>query len=209
MSLTSDLLDLVYPTNCAACGRRLQKHEEVLCLFCEYDLPQTDFHCDKDNPVAKVFWGRVMLHSAAAFYMFSKGGRVQKLIHQLKYKGWQEVGVKVGALYGAKLKNAADFAGVNLILPVPLHPTKQQKRGFNQSDCFAKGLSQGMGVIWRNDVLLRHTFTETQTRKNRFDRWENVERIFTVTQKNILENKLEHDDLIISIHNIYYTTRCS
>lgn len=197
-ALLSDLVNLVYPQVCAACGKRLQRQEEVLCLICEYTLPKTDYHLQPDNPVAKHFWGRVLLQNAAALYLFNKGERIQHLIHQLKYKGWKEVGVKIGQIYGRMLAEASGYKEVNLILPVPLHPDKQKKRGYNQSDCFAQGLSETMHVPWSDSILLRSTYTDSQTKKSRFERWENVESIFVISNPDDIRNKhiLLVDDVI-------------
>ncbi len=196
--LLQDFVNLVYPETCAACGRRLQEQEMVLCLHCEFDLPYSNYHLDEENPVAKQFWGRVPLESAAALYLFSKGSRVQRLIHQLKYKGWQEVGLKLGNIYGPSLLKAEKFAGINYIVPIPLHPSKQKKRGFNQSSLFAQGLAESMNVPWSEMAVIRNTHNSTQTKKGRFDRWRNVERIFTIANPDALRNRhvLLVDDVI-------------
>jgi len=197
-SLWIDLLNLIYPTNCAACGRKLRTQETVICLFCEYDLPTTQFHTDPENPVAKQFWGRVPLQNATACYWFGKGSRVQRLLHQLKYKKRQEVGVKVGNLYGTQLRQNPSFATVDIIVPIPLHMLKLAQRGYNQSASFAKGLSQSMHIPCTNKALLREVFTATQTKKSRFERWENVSDIFMVADANMLQGKhvLLVDDVI-------------
>ena len=193
-----DLLHLVYPNTCAACGKRLQKQEDILCLFCEYDLPKTDYHLEPDNRIAKHFWGRVNLENVAALYFFSKGSRVQRMIHQLKYRGNTDIGIKAGQIYGDILKETPNFGSAEVIIPVPLHPKKKKRRGFNQSDYFAEGLSESMGIPWYADAVIRNVFTDTQTKKNRFNRWKNVESIFTVSNPELLENRhiLLVDDVI-------------
>ena len=167
-------------------------------MLFRFHLPKTNFHLDNDNPVAKIFWGRVSIHSAAAFYAFNKGGKVQHLVHQLKYKGRQEVGVSVGKLYGYELMQSDYFKTVNTIIPVPLHPKKQKKRGYNQSDCFAQGLSKSMKVEVDYKTLYRAFESETQTKKSRFNRWKNVETIFQLRDLNTLQGKhvLLVDDVI-------------
>jgi len=173
-----DFFSLIYPKICLACGKGLHKNEYCICYHCKYHLPKTNFHWHKDNPVSRLFWGRVPIESAAAYYRFEKGGKVQELLHHLKYKGHQEVGRTVGVFYGAELKKSKIFDGVDAVLPVPLHPKKQRKRGYNQSCSFAEGLAQCMGAAYTPGVLYRSSDSATQTRKSRFDRWENVKSIF-------------------------------
>ncbi|MFK7907155.1 MAG: ComF family protein [Chitinophagales bacterium] len=193
-----DFINLLYPETCAACNRGLQLHEEVICLHCRHGLPQTNFHHEPDNHVAKHFWGKLPIQNAAAFYYFTKGSKVQNLIHNLKYHGQQEVGVKIGEMYGKKLLEAPAFQDIELIVPVPLHPTKKKRRGYNQSDVFAEGLSKTMNVPWSPDALQRVVFSNTQTRKDHLERWENVENIFEVADAEQMEGKhiLLVDDVV-------------
>ena len=181
-----------------ACGDSLYKKEECICTYCRYHLPKTNFHLEADNEVSKIFWGRADLLSAAAYYYFNKGSRVQNLLHQLKYKGQKEVGTFIGNLYGKELLESALFNTVNMIIPVPLHPKKKKRRGFNQSDYFAEGLSQGMGVEWSPEILIRAVANESQTKKSRFMRWQNVDSIFQVKQENQIAGKhvLLVDDVV-------------
>jgi len=146
----------------------------------------------------EVFWGRVKIHSAATFLHFTKTGRVQKLVHQLKYKNKTEVGVLLGELYGRDLKKADLFKNVNVIIPVPLHWKKQMQRGFNQSEMFGRGLSKAMKARLDTKTLLRSVATETQTKKSRIERWENVSEVFDLKDEKQLEGKhiLLVDDVI-------------
>ncbi len=193
-----DFISLIYPHVCMACGRSLFKYEECICLYCRYHLPKSNFHNEAINPVSKLFWGKVNVHSAAAYYLFQKGGKVQHLIHQLKYKERSEVGVYIGELYGKDLIKSELFNTVDCIIPVPLHPKKQVKRGYNQSEMFANGLAASMNVSVNISSLTKSTATETQTRKSRFSRWENVKEVFVLNQAETLENKhiLLVDDVI-------------
>lgn len=196
--MLKDFISLIFPQVCVSCGKSLYKKEESICTYCAYHLPKTNYHLDNDNPVAKIFWGRVPVHSVAAFYNFNKGGKVQHLIHQLKYKGRQEVGVSVGKLYGFELLQSDYFKTIDTIIPVPLHPKRQKKRGYNQSDCFAQGLSQSMKVEADCKTLYRAHESETQTKKSRFSRWQNVETVFQLRDLKTLEGKhvLLVDDVI-------------
>lgn len=163
-----------------------------------YYLPKTNYHLNSENPIAKIFWGRVPIHSAAAFYSFNKGGKVQRLVHQLKYKGEKHIGVTIGRLYGYELNYCDDFNTVNTIIPVPLHAKKQKKRGYNQSDYFAEGLAESMNAETDLKTLYRAAESDSQTKKSRFNRWTNVESIFQLKNTENLEGKhiLLVDDVI-------------
>jgi ComF family protein len=193
-----DFIALLYPRVCAACGNSLFKHEEIICTYCLYHLPKTNYHRMKDNPLDKVFWGRVQLENTAALYTFQKKSKVQHLIHQLKYKGRKDVGIHLGKLLGAELVKADGFKDISKVIPVPLHPDKQRKRGFNQSEQFAIGLAKAMDIEMDVTSFIRTVDTETQTRKSRFARWENVKEIFKVTAPEELAGRhiLLVDDVI-------------
>lgn len=198
MNILSDLLWLLFPELCASCDKALNSGEVCLCTYCRLHLPKTNFHLEKENPVVKHFWGKVGVHSAAAYYYFSKGEKVQHLIHQLKYQGKKEVGVFVGEAYGIDLKQSELFSTAEIVIPVPLHASKLRKRGFNQSDCFAQGLSKTMNIPFSADALKRNLATETQTRKHRYERFENVDRVFEVNKPELVSGKhvLLVDDVI-------------
>jgi len=163
-----------------------------------YHLPKTNYHEDADNPVIRHFWGKVNISAASSFYFYNKGQKVQKLIHRLKYKGQKEIGLKIGELYGHVLSGNKLFCSVDLIVPVPLHTSRLRTRGYNQSDFFAKGLSTALNVPSDTTLLIRNKKTETQTKKTRFSRWENVSEVFSVTAKTNIEGKhfLLVDDVI-------------
>src|SRR3954464_8698774 len=120
IDLWGDFSSLFFPALCYACGESLFKNENSICTHCHYHLPKTNFHLTNDNPVAKIFWGRINFTAAASYFFFHKGGNVQQLIHQLKYKGAKHIALDIGKLYGCELKEAEDFRSVDLIIPVPL-----------------------------------------------------------------------------------------
>ncbi|MBC8051508.1 MAG: ComF family protein [Sphingobacteriaceae bacterium] len=192
-----DFFSLFFPRLCAGCGKNLFKNEEVICTDCVYHLPYTDFHHDHDNAAARQLWGRIPFNHAYAFVYFYKGSRVQNLMHQLKYNNKPEVAFKLGEMYGLKLKGTRPIENLAAIIPVPLHPAKQKKRGYNQSEFFAKGLAQSLDIPVNTD-LYRNIFTDTQTRKSRFVRYENMKNVFVVKNSTGLENKhvLLVDDVI-------------
>lgn len=196
--LAKDFIGLLYPEVCICCGEDLVAKEEYLCTACIFKLPKTNFHNIPDNPLAKVFWGRVDVNAVAAYCHYQKGNIVQDIVHEIKYKGKKELGVSIGKLYGNELKSAKEFSSADYIVYIPLHPKKLKKRGYNQSACFAQGLSETLGIPVLHDAMIRVKNTETQTRKSRYERWENVEGIFKVEKTEELKGKhvLLVDDII-------------
>lgn len=198
ISILDDFLSLIYPRVCASCGNTLYKNEKVICTFCNYRLPKTNYHFEKNNPVIEIFWGRVNIESASAYYYFAKGSKIQHLIHQLKYKGKKEIGIFIGKQYGLDLIESPQFNTVDVVMPVPLHRKKQKQRGYNQSEQFAIGISGSMKIELDTKSLYRKIASQTQTKKSRFKRWQNVSEIFDVRQTDSLIGKhiLLVDDVI-------------
>ncbi len=197
-TLWQDFVSLFFPLICAACGKNLFKNENGICTSCLYYLPKTNYHLINDNPVEKIFWGRIHIAFASSFYNFNKGGKVQQLIHSLKYKGNEQVGIQIGKIYGWELRQQTGLNTVDLIIPVPLHKKKLRKRGYNQSVCFAEGLSSSMQLEMDSTILFRSLETETQTKKSRFLRWKNVENMFLIKDAHKIRDKhiLLVDDVI-------------
>ena len=186
----ADLFNLIFPVYCENCGETLRQGEECLCLFCEYQLPKTNFHLQQDNPVETIFWGRIQAFAAASFLHYQKGEMVQQLIHQLKYHGKGHIGVYLGQLFGQQLMQSQRFNDVAYIIPVPLHWKKKKLRGYNQSEKIAEGLEKTMDAEKDTKSLLRVVHSSTQTQKSRYERWENVKSIFQLSPKaKHLENK--------------------
>jgi ComF family protein len=177
------VLDLFYPNLCPACGVRPPAKDSVACLTCTIKLPKTNFHAAPENPLTERFWGRIPLRSGAAYYHFIHGGRTQQLIHHLKYKGRRDIGEKIGESYGRILASIPSFNTANLIVPVPLHKKKRRIRGYNQSACFAMGLSKSMNIPMNDRMLTRKKYTQTQTKKERMARFENVMHAFELHPK--------------------------
>ncbi|MBI2967961.1 MAG: ComF family protein [Bacteroidetes bacterium] len=188
-AIFDDFVSLLYPTLCVACGKNLFKNEECLCTLCRYRLPRTFFLNEEDNPVARLFWGRVRIEQACAYYYFNKGTRIQRLIHALKYRARTDAGILAGELFGRELSSATLYKNVNAIIPVPLHPKKLKIRGFNQSEVISEGIAKGMNLPLETGSIIRTTASETQTRKSRFKRWENVKSIFKVPHPSAIAGK--------------------
>lgn len=149
-------------------------------MLCALHLPRTHFEKEEGNPVSRIFWGRTRLEAATSGYFFKKGNLIQKLVHGLKYKGEQQSGVFLGKMLGGILEGQPGFINTRLIIPVPLHPRKLRKRGYNQSECIAEGLSARLGIPFDAKSLIRSKYSDTQTRKSRYSRWENVEGKFQI-----------------------------
>ncbi|MCC3153460.1 phosphoribosyltransferase family protein [Hymenobacter sp. BT770] len=181
-SFWGDFVGLIFPRLCLACREPLVSGENHLCTGCRAELPYTDFHLlpPEQNPIGRRFWGKLPVRHALSYLRFVRHGRVQSLLHELKYQGQRDVGTALGQLYGAELHDAGLAADFDLIVPVPLHPRKLAKRGYNQAAAFASGLSEGLQLPWSATALRRTTHTSTQTRKNRAERWENVATVFEV-----------------------------
>lgn len=185
----SDFVNLIYPDACFACEELLVSGEKVLCTTCLYQIPRTNYHLQKDNEIEEIFWGRCQLEHVSSFMFFKKKSRYQKLIHKLKYNGHKEIGRYLGNLYGVDLKKAPWIKEVDYIIPVPLHRKRQKERGYNQSEWIAIGLNEKLNISIDTKTLIRTVATKTQTKKNRVERWENVDAIFSITDKSKFENK--------------------
>ncbi|MCW3127139.1 MAG: putative amidophosphoribosyltransferase [Bacteroidetes bacterium] len=198
-SYLNDLLLLAFPNNCLACSGSLMTDEKDICFSCIDSFPETHYHLSADNPVAQHFWGRVPLAHAASYLYVRDGNMTQTMIHQLKYKEKKKIGVKLGRLYGYKMKQAESlFPKIDLIVPVPLHANRKNQRGYNQSDVFAQGLSEILEVPYEPNVMKRVVETVSQTKRSRYERWENVEGIFELSEPDKIKGKhiLLVDDVI-------------
>lgn len=171
-------LGLFFPDTCYACNNLLSGQEKFICIHCRISLPRTRFHLYQDNPLARVFWGRVRIQTGTALYHFHQLGGVQKLVHTFKYKGHISLGEHLGRLLGQDLISSPHYKNITSIVPVPLHPGKAKRRGFNQSEVLARGISSVMGVPCKPHWLVRTHDTPTQTKRSRIDRWENVSTSF-------------------------------
>ncbi|HNH20649.1 MAG TPA: ComF family protein [Ferruginibacter sp.] len=196
--IISSTLHVFYPHVCTGCGSDLLGDDNRLCLHCQHDLPHTGFAVIPDNPIEKQFWGRIPIEAGHSEFYFAKEFLLQHLIHQLKYKGNQDIGKYLGELTGMSLQNSNRFQTLDAIIPLPLYPEKERKRGYNQAAVIAEGISSVLNIPVINAVVIRSHATETQTRKHRTERWENVNRSFRITDPQQLAGKhvLLVDDVI-------------
>ena len=189
MKLLKSLINLLFPRTCAACGNLLLEGEDTVCTTCRFLLPKTGYEQHSDNPLAQIFYGQMPFNAVMAEFFFSKTGKVQHLIHGLKYHHCRENGIFLGQEIGKSLLQAHDYQGIDFIVPIPLHPKKEKIRGYNQSHVIAEGISEILNIPIAENCLVRRVFTDTQTKKSREDRWQNVKDIFEVKNPEKLKGK--------------------
>jgi ComF family protein len=193
-----DFIALIFPQLCQACGNSLVAGEDMICFSCIYDLPYTNFHQIPDNVVARQFWGRIDLKLAYVLLYFNKGGKVQSMMHRFKYKNMPRIGNRLGEIAGKQLAVTPAYQTIDVIIPVPLHPRKLKQRGYNQSAQFAEGLAEKMGISVDTESLVRLRYTQTQTKRSRFSRFQNMQQVFGIKYPERLAGKhvLLVDDII-------------
>lgn len=174
------VLHLFFPHVCCGCGSDLLSENILFCIHCQSSMPITHFEFFTENPIEKIFWGRVHVHSAAAHLYFTGGSQVQRSLHLLKYKGRKEIGVYYGQQMGESLNRSLRFNDCEIIIPLPLFASREKKRGYNQASLIANGISQKLKIPVVNDAIARIKKTETQTHKSRIQRWKNMESTFEI-----------------------------
>ncbi|MBR4837007.1 MAG: ComF family protein [Bacteroidales bacterium] len=189
MKLLNHLINLLFPRVCAACGNILLEGEDIVCTTCRFLLPKTGYELNPNNPLAQNFFGQMPFNAVSAEFFFSKSGKVQHLIHGLKYHHCRENGIFLGQEIGKSLLKAPDYKGIDFIIPIPLHPKKEKIRGYNQSHVIAEGIRDTTNIPIAENSLVRKVFTDTQTKKSREERWQNVKDIFDVNNPAQLAGK--------------------
>jgi ComF family protein len=197
-AIKESLLHLLFPHVCEGCGTDVMQIEHFLCMKCHADLPETEFHLYPNNPIEKIFWGRLPVTNATAQYYFTKGSKMQHLLHGLKYKGNKELGLYLGRLMGHAFAESNRFRFVDALVPLPLFPAKEQKRGYNQATILCEGIAEVLEKPILKNVIVRTTHTDTQTKKNRVERWANMEGRFELVKRDAVKDKhiLLIDDVI-------------
>lgn len=183
------LINLFFPKVCSGCSTLLLGNENMICTTCRHDAPLTHHHLNPENDAYKKFYGRVLVQHASALFYFHKKGIVQELIHNLKYKGHEELGQLIGEWYAADLKMVVALQDVDQIIPVPLHPKKFKERGYNQVSGFGKALAEQLDVAYNDKILIRNVYSKTQSKKNLLGRSELNETIFDVVFSEKEHNK--------------------
>lgn len=182
LNIGKDFLGLIYPKVCVACNVALFKHEAYICNRCRYHLPRAKFHLDiEQSIIRKTLYGRIPVFGSAAYYLFSKKTGVQHILHFIKYKQGNELASLIGQWMGNELQNVEWIKDLDGLVPIPLHPKKQLERGYNQSEEYCKGLHNQTQIPILN-ILSKNIYTSTQTKKRRFERWENVKDNFVISE---------------------------
>lgn len=179
------LLTLLYPELCCSCQITEPLDEHIFCLDCLLEIPFSDMHLLAENDLTRHFWGRVDIEFGAAMFMLDRKNRVKDMIHEIKYRNQRYIAEELGRWYGKKLGALEVFKTIDYIIPVPLHPSKLQQRGFNQSDYWAMGLSQSLDIDLKKNYLRRLKKTKTQTRMDRSERIVNMQDAFQLSKKKI------------------------
>ncbi len=185
-SVFQDLLSLVAPSCCAVCKGDLAPYENYICFDCQADMPLTGFHNDENNTMAERLRSlSPAVHHASSYLYLRMGTKWHRFFHKMKYfNGWRDC-QKIGRWYGVSLAQSPHYKDVDVILPVPLHPFRRIRRGYNQSEYIALGIAKSMGVSIRTSMLRRRRNNSSQTRKGHQDRWSNVDGIFTMRKGSL------------------------
>lgn len=198
MQFLKDIYSLFYPKICVCCKNLLIPNEDLICTTCRHDLPVICYTDFKKNKITELFYGKIPIEIALSFLHFQKESKVKELIHELKYKGRQEIGIFIGNWLGHMLRERGALNNVDIIIPVPLHKKKFRQRGYNQLTTFGKSLSMQLHIPYKETYLHRISATKTQTFKNKTERYSNVFYNFQVPNEGTLRNKhvLLIDDVI-------------
>ena len=189
LEIAEGMLGLFYPKLCLACGENSQTGNDLICANCQIYMPQTNLHESRENEFTQKFMGRVPIETGASFFYYSKELHTRRLIHQLKYSDKPELAVQIGRVYGEILKKSPHFHGIELIVPVPLHPKKEWQRGYNQAAKFGEGLSEGLGIEQAEHGMRRIEHRESQTKKRRTARHTNARQLYEVADAKKLAGK--------------------
>jgi ComF family protein len=196
--VVKNLLNLFFPPVCEACNNALTDNELVICTICRHDLPVTNFHFDNADKVKKVVYGRIKLEQATALLHFSKKGIVQQLLHNLKYRGHQNISGFLGRWLGAELKTIEAYKKIDVVVPVPLYKTKLRQRGYNQVEQFGKAIAEAINANYNDTVLIKTKPTKTKVFEGRLSRWSDDGAVFAISENLSLRGKhiLLVDDII-------------
>tara|TARA_R110002020_G_scaffold63170_2_gene168712 strand:- start:76803 stop:77423 length:621 start_codon:yes stop_codon:yes gene_type:complete len=176
----------------------LGKGERLLCTVCRNQLPLTDYNFIDENPIDRIFYGRVYIEKANSFLFFQDTGIVKNLIHHLKYKNQQQVGTFLGDWFGQDIRDIGLPLTIDFVVPVPLHKKKLRKRGYNQVTTFGQTLAFHLNAVYSDNILIKTANTRTQTKKNRFYRWQATQALYKVRDLSVVtgRNVLLVDDVI-------------
>lgn len=194
----NDFVNILFPKTCIGCSRALFKQETFLCLHCKSELPEAQYKANTENPASQLLAGRTYFNTCLPLYYYYRGGKVQKIVKEMKYGNQPELAQAMGKMMGRNMVGKFEPDQIHAIIPVPLHPKREKARGYNQSYFLSKGIAEIMEVPVLKDAIKRNVNTSSQTNKSRLKRWNNVSSIFSLQNSECLTGKhiLLVDDVI-------------
>ena len=209
-TLLANFVSLLYPELCVICGEPLVENEKFFCFSCFLKLPRTHYHLIPENQTINRFAGKVTLEKASSYFYYSKGGVAQKLIAEIKYKGNRNLGEWIGAHLAKDMISSGFFQGIDYLVPVPLHRSKEKKRGFNQAGKIAEGIARITHIPLEEDNVLRMKANTSQTKKGIFDRWMNTRNLFQLKNPELFNEKhiLLIDDVLTTGSTLEALAQC-
>jgi ComF family protein len=200
-----NIINLFFSSTCAGCNGELSYGQKHLCVSCLIHFPINQTL----NP-SELFWGRVPVKNGISLLTFEKGNSTQKLLHKIKYKDQKQLAIHLGSKMGRAINSLEWASQIDLIIPVPLHPSKERSRGYNQALLLAEGIKEVLSVPIENNAIIRTKANVTQTKKNKYERWDNVEQVFKLAQSKHVKNKhvLIVDDAITTGATLESCIRC-
>lgn len=197
-NILNDIGSVLVPKVCFGCNTHLLGGEHLLCTPCRNDLPITDYNFNAENPVDRIFYGRINIKKANSLLFFTENGTVQQLLHHLKYKNQEKIGVFLGDWFGHIIKENGFIDKIDIVMPVPLHRKKQRQRGYNQVSLFGKCLAKHLNAQYIDHVLIKTSNTKTQTKKGRIGRWYGNKSLYMLSDPELVRGKniLLVDDII-------------
>lgn len=221
LEIRRSISHLIYPDHCLICELELLKDASAICSFCDAEMHFTHFEkYTEPTELDKLFWGRIKITGTFALLFFEKGKSTQKILHALKYKSNPVVGVEFGEEIAKRIKSMNQFNDLDALIPVPIHPKKAFIRGYNQSEQIAKGMANVLAIPVDTHFLKKQEHTESQTKRGRFDRWDNVADNFVLRKQfkkpkhiaiidDVITTGATIEALVRSIHKNYPEIRVS
>jgi len=183
------LVHVFYPSLCYGCNNELIQGDQYICLQCQTEMGRTYFESMRDNPVEKLFWGRADIQCAASTFYYIDKTPLQQIVHHIKYRQEKELGIHMGEIMGIHGSGLFTECKTDLCIPMPLHPKKEYKRGYNQASLLCEGIFKQTGIPYNEKALVRNENTRTQTKKSRIERWKNVASVFDVIEPLVINDK--------------------
>ena len=188
ISIIKDIANLLFPQYCICCGERLSKQEKHICVSCLANLPRTNSHICRELPPEQLFWGKLPIERVVCFF-FHESTNIKQIIWDLKYNNHPNIGRYFARIYAKEIKDSGFFDGIDIIIPVPLSWRKLLKRGYNQCDYIAQGISDETGIPIEKNAVRRVKHNVSQTNFDRQQRQENVENIFSLAHPELVRGK--------------------